>query len=544
MPRRFESIAWFLPRWRPLLAAVLVALVTVWAGVGLFIVAGWFLTAAFLAGSMLGFDLFAPSALIRGLSFLRIGSRYGERVLGHAATLDLLAELRTRVFAHTMTFSPAQLANWREGDLVARLTNDVDVLDSVFLQLISPALVACLAALSFGVLAGQYAPWLATSVALLLVFASLCVPALLAWRAQAPGAQLQLHAAWTRNQIHQAVQAHADITAFALQDSAQIQFSQACQQLAQARDRLSALGAWGQLLQQLVLGLALVLMLLLGMHAIQADALDGPVWVGIVLGGLGLFEVVGPLMRGASRAGAMSKAAARVRQLLTTPASQMIVDQPVSLPTEGTLALQQVSFRYADGPWVLQDLDLRVEPGERVAIMGASGAGKSTLLSLCLRIMDPQQGCVSLGGVDLKQTQPDELHTRIALLSQFSPVFLGTVRDNLRIACPQATDTQLWQALAQAQLGGFISSLTDGLDTWVGESGQTLSAGQARRLCLARLLLSPARIYLLDEPVSGLDHDTAQAFFKDLAQATAGRTVLVATHARVPDGVFDRIIEI
>ncbi|WP_323012296.1 thiol reductant ABC exporter subunit CydC [Castellaniella sp.] len=544
MPRRFESIAWFLPRWRPLLAAVLVALVTVWAGVGLFMVAGWFLTAAFLAGSMLGFDLFAPSALIRGLSFLRIGSRYGERVLGHAATLDLLAELRTRVFAHTMTFSPAQLANWREGDLVARLTNDVDVLDSVFLQLISPALVACLAALSFGVLAGQYAPWLATSVALLLVFASLCVPALLAWRAQAPGAQLQLHAAWTRNQIHQAVQAHADITAFALQDSAQIQFSQACQQLAQARDRLSALGAWGQLLQQLVLGLALVLMLLLGMHAIQADALDGPVWVGIVLGGLGLFEVVGPLMRGASRAGAMSKAAARVRQLLTTPASQMIVDQPVSLPTEGTLALQQVSFRYADGPWVLQDLDLRVEPGERVAIMGASGAGKSTLLSLCLRIMDPQQGCVSLGGVDLKQTQPDELHTRIALLSQFSPVFLGTVRDNLCIACPQATDTQLWQALAQAQLGGFISSLTHGLDTWVGESGQTLSAGQARRLCLARLLLSPARIYLLDEPVSGLDHDTAQAFFKDLAQATAGRTVLVATHARVPDGVFDRIIEI
>ncbi|MFT0532592.1 thiol reductant ABC exporter subunit CydC [Castellaniella hirudinis] len=534
--------SWILPRWRPLLAAVLTALVTVGAGVGLFTVAGWFLTAAFLAGTLAGFDLFAPSALIRGLSFLRIGSRYGERVLGHAATLDLLARLRTRVFARVMTFSPAQLAGWREGDLVARLTNDVDVLDSVFLQLVSPALVACLAALAFGALTGLYEPRLALAVTGLLALAALGVPALLAWRARAPGSRLQQQAAQARHHVHQAVQAHADIVAFALQADAQTQFDQGCAQLAQARDRLAALGAWGQLWQQLILGLALVLMLLLGAQAVSAGALHGAVWIGIVLGGLGLFEVVAPLMRGAARAGAMSQAAARVRQLLATPPSQAVADPPAALPDTGALALENISFRYGDGPWVLRDLTLRLAPGERVAIRGASGAGKSTLLSLCLRLADPQAGRVSLGGVDVRQADPAVLQTRLALLSQFSPVFLGTVRDNLRVADPQAADDSLWRALAQAQLSGFVSALPDGLDTWVGESGHALSTGQARRLCLARLLLSPARIYLLDEPVSGLDEATAQTFFRDLAQAAAGRTVLAATHARVPAGVFDRVV--
>ncbi|MFA5663691.1 thiol reductant ABC exporter subunit CydC [Castellaniella sp.] len=533
---------WFAARRARLLLAIGVALVTVWAGTGLFMVAGWFLGAAFLAGTTFGFDLFAPSALIRGLSFLRIGSRYGERILGHAVTLELLADLRTRVFAHVLTLSPAQLAGYREGDLVARLTGDMDVLDGLFLQWVAPALVAALAGLSFALLVGLLDARLAWLVCAVLFLGALCVPAWMAWQARRPGLALQDSQARMRDLVQQSVQAHVDIVAFDLQARTLAQFEALGKELARGRDRLSAQGALGQLLQQAFMGLALALLLFLGALAFHAGRLDGPQWIGVVLGGIGLFEVLGPLLRGASRTAVITQGMRRVQALLQTRAALPAPAGPRELPETGALELAGVSFRYPGGRWVLRDLTLRWPAGHRVAIVGPSGVGKSTLLNLLLRVVDPVEGEIRLGGVPLQRADPAQVQARVALLSQFSPVFLGTLRENLHIADPQASDARLWQVLEQAQLADFVRGLDAGLDAWVDERGATLSTGQVRRLCLARILLSPARIWVLDEPTAGLDDATARAFFRVLADQIQGRTLIVATHADLPAGLFDQVL--
>jgi ATP-binding cassette subfamily C protein CydC len=201
-----------------------------------------------------------------------------------------------------------------------------------------------------------------------------------------------------------------------------------------------------------------------------------------------------------------------------------------------------VHFSYDAGAPVLNGVTLSVSAGERIAITGPSGGGKSTLLRLLLRLSEPQGGDIRIGNTPLHQIAAADVHAHMALLSQDSPVFIDTIRNNLRIARPLADDEAIWTALEAARLASFVASLPQGLDTVLGESGRTLSAGQMRRLCLARTLLSEATVILLDEPTNALDRANELAFFETLTSATRGRTLIMVTHAALPDGTVDRVL--
>lgn len=536
---------WLRQRWKSLAAALALALLTILAGVGLLTVAGWFLTGAFLAGAGAAFNMFAPSALIRALSFWRIGARWGERVVGHSATLNLLADIRTAVFACLATLSPVQLAKYQEGDLVARLAGDIDSLDTLFLLFIAPLLTAVAGGLLFSVLAGVYVPWLGWLVFAIMMVAACVVPFLLARWSRWPGEQAQLAAAQARIRVHDMVASHVDMAIFDAQTVAAHDFDHAVRRLSSARDRVAAVGASGQFVQQLMVGVCLLALLGMGLLAYQQGRLSGPVWVGLVLGGIGLFEVLGPLMRGAARLGTAIAAARRLQDILDSRPAMVDPEHASSLPAQGDLELHDVSFAWAgasDQPAILRAVDLRIAQGERLAIVGASGSGKSTLLALLMRIMDPDTGRISYGGVDVSAVRMADLRHRFTLLSQHSPAFIGTVRSNLLIGNPQASEGQLWQALSLAKLDDFVQSLDSGLDSWVGEGGRNLSVGQVRRLCLARALLTSATVWVLDEPTAGLDTQAQTAFFNDLQYAAKGRTVIIATHAILPPGTVDRTL--
>ena len=524
-----------------LLLAVLLALITLLAGIGLLGVSGWFLTAAALSTAGAAFNLFAPSALVRGLSFVRILARYGERLTGHVATLQLLADLRVKVFGALMPLDVAQLGRWRDGELVARLTGDVDAVDTVFLQIVAPLACAVLGGIALALVLGLWLPAAGAMLAVAALACALALPAWLAWRSRAPGLAAQQALAQLRNQGLQAVEGHADLWALDAEASARQAFAAACTQAGRARERQAALGSAGQAGLALVAGAAVLAVLVFGLDALRAGTLDGPLLAGLLFATLGYFEVAGPLMRGAGKLGAAASAGARIAEVVDQRASITDPLRPVALPDSYSLRLDQVGYAHVPGGRrVLDGVDLCIEPGQRLALTGASGAGKSTLLHLMLRLADPQQGRVSLGGRDLRDLRLADVHQRIALLSQHAPVFLGTLRTNLLIGAPQATDDDLWQALDAVGLAGFVRGLPQGLDTWTGETGRSLSAGQARRLCLARVLLGPARILLLDEPTEGLDAAAEQAFWADLPQAARGRTVVIATHARLPAGVVDQ----
>ncbi|MBB6083395.1 ATP-binding cassette subfamily C protein CydC [Castellaniella defragrans] len=537
--------------WPSLAATVALALLTAAAGAGLLGVAGWFLTGAALAGAASAsaaqtFNLFAPSALVRGFSFIRIGARYAERLAGHTVTLHLLAELRGTLFRALARLSPRQLARYRSGDLVARLTSDVDALDTLFLTLMAPLLSALLAGLAMTAILAWQLPAAAGAVAAAFLAACLLVPALLLYQARAPGQAIQDSAAQLRTAVQEATEGHADILSLALSAPVLRHFDQSCRRAARARGVQAGLGAGGQSLIHAATGAALLAILWAGLDAVARGPMPPPVLAGLLLATLGLFETAGPVVRGAARMGAALAALTRIEAI--TGAEPDLHDPPAprKLPAAGALQVRGLRYAYPEAPdrVVLDGIDLDFPPGSRTALTGASGSGKSTLLHLLLRLDDPQSGCIRFGGIDVRDCAQRDLHRRIALLAQDAPLFLGTIRTNLLIGDPQADDDALWHALDAARLGGFVRGLPHGLDTWIGETGAGLSVGQARRLALARVLLSPAAVLLLDEPTAGLDADTEAEFLADLPRATRGRTVVLATHAALPPGAVQHRVSL
>ena len=533
--------SWVKQHWRLTLLALCLALSTVFAGIGLLVIAGWFLTAAFLAASTISFNLFAPSALIRGFSMWRIVSRYGERIAGHRVTLDLQAEIRTQSFARLASLKPAQLAQYRDGDLTARLLNDIERLDSFFLLLVAPLFTALVFGLFFSVLMGGALPLLGWIVLVVLCLAAGVLPYIVAKSSARAGVEVQNAQAQLRALTHDAVVAHTDLLVFNVMSQAQQQFEAAAQTLAQAQKRLAAAGSLGTLVQQLIMGTLVLALLWVGGNAYFELNLSAPIWVGLLLGSLGLFEILAPIMRGAAGLGAVQAAAARLQEInaSTSAQSESTWVSYQAMPEQGTLQLKNVSLSYDSGPSVLESIDLVIAQGERISIEGISGSGKTTLLLAIMQVQPVRQGHIYYDGVALSQVEPRQLYQRFAFLTQHSAVFMGTIRHNLLLGDPQASDEQLWQVLEQVRLADQVKQM-GGLNVWVGEGGSTLSTGQIRRLSLARTLLTSASVWLLDEPTAGLDKATAEAWLKDLHHLAKNRTVIMVTHAQLPLGAVQK----
>ncbi|MFA4304388.1 thiol reductant ABC exporter subunit CydC [Xanthomonas perforans] len=528
--------------WRLLLSAVLV-LVTMLAGVGLLGLSGSFLTAAALAGVAgmgTGFNFFSPSAGIRALTFARIVSRYGEKLIGHDATLRIARDLRVWFFRRALPLAPGRLSATRTGDLLARLMSDIGEVDGLSVRALAP-LAALLGIWLGGVAAAAliYLP-----AACLLLVLGLLIGGLVPWQVARGGAQReQLRAQQRtalRTQAFEGLEGAADLAAVDAQ-GAWLQRSDAAAAAVTGGDRIQRRRLiTGNLLHALCGGLGLASMLWLALGAAERGLIAAELAAGLVFLTMALLEV----WAGAGLAlQALQSARVAARRL------QAIVDQApsvsdpahaIDVPRTGTLQLQQVSFAWPGSVRpVLHALDLTLAPGERIAISGDSGSGKSTVLALLLRLWDPQAGQLRYAGIDLRHLAQAQWHQRIAWLPQNAPVFAGSVRDNLLIGDAAADDAALWQVLQQVRLGAWASA-NDGLDTWVGENGATLSAGQARRLALARALLRDAPILLLDEPTDGLDVDTAHALLVDLAAALGERSLVMITHDALPPGVVQR----
>jgi ATP-binding cassette subfamily C protein CydC len=257
---------------------------------------------------------------------------------------------------------------------------------------------------------------------------------------------------------------------------------------------------------------------------------------------LAAFEAVGGLPRAGVLAGHAAAAASRVLGAAEAPAPVRDPPQPVAPPAGFALQFQAVRFHWQpDRPPVFEDLTLDVPQGARVALLGPSGAGKSSLAALALKLAAPQQGRVLLGGIDIATLGAADVRCRIGWLAQATHLFDDTIRANLLLARPDADEAALWGALDAARIGEMVRALPDGLDTWVGESGARFSGGQARRLVLARALLSPAPILILDEPCAGLDAETERAFLATLNEVVVGRSVILITHRLTGVEKLDRI---
>ncbi|WAW88814.1 thiol reductant ABC exporter subunit CydC [Xanthomonas citri pv. malvacearum] len=528
--------------WRLLLSAVLV-LVTMLAGVGLLGLSGSFLTAAALAGVAgmgTGFNFFSPSTGIRALTFARIVSRYGEKLIGHDATLRIARDLRVWFFRRALPLAPGRLSATRTGDLLARLMSDIGEVDGLSVRALAP-LAALLGIWLGGVVAAAliYLP-----AACLLLVLGVLIGGLVPWQVARGGAQREQLRAQQRTTLRtQAFEGLEGAVGLAAVDAqgAWLQRSDAAAAAVTGGDRIQRRRLiTGNLLHALCGGLGLAGMLWLALGAVERGLIAAELAAGLVFLTMALLEVWAGAGLALQALQSARVAAGRLQAIVDQAPSVSDPAHAIDVPRTGTLQLQQVSFAWPGSVRpVLHALDLTLAPGERIAISGDSGSGKSTLSALLLRLWDPQAGQLRYAGIDLRHVAQAQWHQRIAWLPQNAPVFAGSVRDNLLIGDATADDAALWQVLEQVRLGAWASA-NDGLDTWVGENGATLSAGQARRLALARALLRDAPILLLDEPTDGLDVDTADALLRDLAAALGECSLAMITHDALPPGVVQR----
>ncbi|APX93025.1 thiol reductant ABC exporter subunit CydC [Halomonas sp. 1513] len=525
-------------RGRLAMGALLMA-ITAFAGIGLLALSGWFITATALTGMLLAagvaasLDVYVPGGGIRFFAVTRTVARYLERLYNHDTVLRLLADLRGGMFQVLVRLDGQALSRRRASEWLNRLTADIDTLDSLYLRLLAPPLVALLAILGLTLLIGVFLP-LAGMVAggmLLLLWALLTLGQARLGMAASQRRVAALDRLRSRGIEH--VQGLAELSAYASLAAHRSELARQEQRLYDDQRLLGRRAALGNALVGLGIGVTLLAVLWLASLAYARGALSGPLMVMMPLAVLALAETLGLLPTAFTQLGATRAAARRLNAMGAAQAAIADPQQPSNLGSATPcLAFHAVSLHY---PGALQPaldgVSLRLAGGQRLALLGASGSGKSSLAQLATRLIDPQAGRVTLDGQPLAELRLREVRGCVGLLTQQGELFDDSLAANLRLGAAQASDQQLWQALATVELDAWAEQ-AQGLATRVGEGGRQLSGGQARRLCLARLLLAEPRIVILDEPFAGLDAALAERIAARLDHWLAGRSLLLLCHQR------------
>jgi len=468
----------------------------------------------------------------------RVVLRYLERLVTHGATFRALADVRVWFFRGLARSSAGGMGFRRSGDLLSSLVADVEALDGLYLRILLP-MAGALLVIPAAALAGVRLHFmLGAAIAVLFALAAFVMPLRAARAARDAGDTLVRATAGVRIAALDALTGLREVRAYGAEGPVQARVAGAEAALLGAQAELAASAARANAAAFLC-GQAALLAILLTAALSHPPA---PLLVTAVFMAVAGFEVLGGLPRAGVALGVASAAARRVVATATAGPAYADPERPRPIPSGKVLRFRGVHFRWsAASPPVFSGLNLDIPAGTRIAVLGPSGSGKSTLAALALRLAAPQSGDILLGDTDIAELHGCSVQRRIAYLSQATHLFDDTIRNNLLLGRPDASEPELWDALDRAALGDTVRALPDGLDSWLGEGGAQLSGGQGRRVALARVLLTDAPILILDEPCAGLDAETERAFLTTLYAEAVGRTVILIAHRLTGAEKLDRI---
>ncbi|NIF36809.1 cysteine/glutathione ABC transporter ATP-binding protein/permease CydC [Enterobacter sp. Tr-810] len=529
-------------KWMLTLGIVL-AIVTLLASIGLLTLSGWFLSASAVVGvaGLYSFNYMLPAAGVRGAAITRTAGRYFERLVSHDATFRVLQHLRIYTFSKLLPLSPAGLARFRQGELLNRVVADVDTLDHLYLRVISPLVGAFVVIVVVTLGLCTLDVTIALTLGGIMLLTLFLLPPLFYRAGKPTGENLTRLRGEYRQQLTSWLQGQAELTIFGASQRYRARMESTELNWHEAQRRQSELTAFSQALMMLIGGFAVVAMLWMASGGVGGNTQPGALIALFVFCALAAFEALAPVTGAFQHLGQVIASAVRITQITEQEPEVQFHAQQTAVPAQVALQLRDITFAYAGQTQnALEGINLSVAAGSRIALLGRTGCGKSTLLQLLTRAWDPQHGNILFNDVPLREFSEHALRKTVSVVPQRVHLFSATLRENLRLAAPEASDDVLSAMLERVGLHKLLED--DGLNSWLGEGGRQLSGGELRRLAIARALLHDAPLMLLDEPTEGLDATTESQILDLLANAMVGKTVIMVTHRLRGLASFDQII--
>ena len=429
---------------------------------------------------------------------------YIEQFCNHYIAFRILAEIRHKVFSAMRKLAPAKLEGENQGQLISIIMGDIELLEIFYAHTISPVMIASLVTIVLFVFFAK----IHILVALLALLAQIVVGVIVPIIASERGKEVSVK---TRQILDRQNELKGQIAALqANTDTIIIIFS--------------------------------VLQLLLCARLVRTGTIT---YAQAFIAVLTQISTFAPYIALANLGGTLTQTFACGDRILNLLEEEPVVEEVVDGKDVvfDDVDFQDLTFAYEDRN-ILTDVNSRIKKGETLGIMGRSGSGKSTLLKLLMRFWDPQEGSISINGINIKDINTQSLYSNIDYMTQTTILFAGSIRDNLRIAKADASDEEIYEALRKASIDEDIRKLEHGLDTRVSDLGDNFSGGERQRIGLARCFLTDSQLLLLDEPTSNLDSYNEAIILKSLVEGIQDKTIVMVSHRESTMGVCDRIIRV
>lgn len=519
----------------PLAASIAARIVFLMIGIALFALGGW--AVAGLASGKSAWSIALVIVCAIGLSLLKGLARYLEQFAGHFVAFHSLAMLRNYFYDQLEPQAPAGTDRLDSGDIMNRVTKDIDRVEVFFAHTLAPVTTAIIVPILSVVWMGSAVSWtLAAVLAPFLLIVGAVIPFLGSGSTARAARELREARGAIAAHVTDSVQGVREVLAFGAQERREAEMSAIEKRISSGQGTQGRWIALRRGLNQAAVALGIVTVAMVAGSNVLADTLTLP-QAGLALGiAMGSF---GPVLAVEEFAADLDQAfASAARVFAITDRAPAVADPAAPKPlTPGDIEFTDVTFAYptdedasAPAPTVLDGVSIHIPAGKRTAIVGASGSGKSTLASLLTRTWDPASGTVTIGGTNVADASLHDLRATVASAPQRPYLFNDTLRANLLLAAPDASEADLERALEAVDLTDWLATEKDGLDTSVGDMGERLSGGQRQRLALARALLRDAPIYVFDEATSQVDPATEVRVREGIARVAKGRTIVEIAH--------------
>ncbi|MFI3256458.1 MAG: cysteine/glutathione ABC transporter ATP-binding protein/permease CydC [Psittacicella sp.] len=523
-----------------LILGILLMITGTIASIGLLSLSGWFLASTFLAGGLITFNFFYPSAGVRGFAMARTAARYAEKIITHDTTFNILSEIRVYIFSKLIPISQDVLRSYHTSELLHYLTTDIDTLDELYLNLLAPIITSIIInAIVFFTLY-LIDPLEAYTICLIIWVSIFIIPIIFYNLGKRNGANLVESKSKYRKSLINTLDHQAEITLFGKEEEFKEEILKSSLEMEKLQAKKENLSNLSNATIMIINGLILVSSIIVALfHNFEKDGMYGYAQIAfIIFMALSSFELLSPIQSAFLHLGEIATSADRLQDLINKDSSISYGD--MSKSDNFDIKIQDLNFSYESSDQGVFNINLDIKEGQKLAILGKTGSGKSTFIDLLTKNLRPDSGNILIDSKNIDNYTSYDFFDYLNILRQEVYIFNMTLRDNLKIANKDSSDNRLIQILKDLELSHLLEE--EGLDIWIGDGGRVLSGGEKRRIGIARVLLRNSPVVILDEPTESLDYIIEAKIIDLLFKHCKDKTLIIITHRLSYLDKFDRVI--